>query len=95
MISLQILAPILGVGIGATAAYGATHSDWNRRIHFVKRENLQSEIDELDIEVAAKETCVECQEEISPDEIGAVVRDDGDYRVVCDTTECLDTYDLE
>lgn len=95
MSSLQLLAPLVGAGIGAVAAYGATHRPLNKRIHFVDRGNLESELDDLDIDVAGAETCAVCEREIQPSEIGAVVREDDDYRVICDRPECLDTYDLQ
>lgn len=95
MSSLEILVPLAGAGIGMAAAYGATHKPWSKRIHFVERDSLQSELEDLDVDVAGSETCVECGDEIAPDEIGAVVRVDGEYQVVCDKFECLDTYDVE
>lgn len=95
MNSLLLLAPIAGVGIGTVAAYGATHSDLSKRLHFVQRENLESELDDIGVDLGAAETCVECGDEIDPSEIGAVVRIEGEYKVVCDDPECLDTYDVQ
>lgn len=89
---MLILAPILGVGIGLTAAYGVTHRQ--KRIHFVERDNLQTELENLDIEVSGSEVCVECGDELQPDEVGAIIQEDGEYRAICDQPECLDTYDL-
>jgi hypothetical protein len=93
MSTLLVLASFLGVGIGLAAAYGATHKQ--RRIHFVERDNLQKELDNLEIDVKRSETCVECGEEIDPDEVGAIVQVDGEYQVVCNKLKCLDSYDLQ
>lgn len=92
MNTLLILAPLVGVGIGLASAYQVTRGQ--KRIHFVEEKNLQSEIDDLDIEVAGSETCGECGDEIEPSEIGAVVRDGEEYVIICDDSKCLDTYDL-
>lgn len=93
MSSLQILAPLAGVGIGMAAAYGVKRR--NRRIHFVEQENLQNELDHFDIDVGPAETCVECGDELEPDDVGAVVRVEGEYKLVCQKPTCLDTYDIE
>lgn len=94
MISPVMLAlPVVAVGIGTAAAYSATHG--TKRIHFVERESLNSEIDNLDIEVGHSDTCVVCGDEVDPENVGAIVREDGEYRVVCTKSTCLDTYDIE
>jgi hypothetical protein len=93
MSSFLILAPFFGAGIGLAAAYGITQKD--RRIHFVERDNLNEEVEDLDIEIKSSETCVECGDEVNPENVGALVRDNGEYRVVCDKAKCLDTYDIE
>lgn len=92
MNSLLILAPLVGVGIGLATAYGMTHR--NRRIHFVERDNLQGEMDNLGIQAERSEACLECTDSLEPEEVGAVVREEGEYRVVCNKPTCLDTYDL-
>jgi predicted ABC-type ATPase len=93
MNTLLILAPLLGVGIGSVAAYSYTRE--NRRIHFVDRDNLNAELNELDIEIGSVETCAVCGDEINPDNVGSIVKIDGDYRVICQKPTCLDTYDVE
>lgn len=93
MISLLVLAPLIGIGIGLVAAVGVTRR--NRRIHFVERDNLESELDDLDVSIGGAETCVECGDELDPKDVGAIVRKDGEYRVVCNKPACLDTYDVE
>lgn len=96
MSSLQVLAPFVAAGIGTAAAYGATHrEELTKRIHFVQEDNLSSELEDLDIEIDATETCVECGDEIPKDDIGAFVRVDGGYKAVCDKPKCLDTYDID
>lgn len=95
MNTLAVLIPafgVLGVGIGTAAAYRV--SQGNRRIHFVEEDNLETELAHFDIDVEGAEECVECGDEINPEEIGAIVLEDGEYRVVCDDPVCLDTYDL-
>lgn len=94
MNSTLILAPVLGAGIGLAAAYAATHKPFRKRIHFVKRENLQSELENLDINVEEGERCVDCGERIKPEEIGAVVREGNEYKIVGNKPECLDTYEI-
>ncbi|MFP9192993.1 hypothetical protein ACLI4Q_15235 [Natrialbaceae archaeon A-CW1-1] len=94
MNSLLALLPFIGAGVGMAAAYGVTHRPFNKRIHFVKRENLQSQLDDLDIEVEGSETCLECGRQIQQNNIGAIVQHEGDYKAVCDKTICLDTYDI-
>lgn len=74
-------------------AYGVTHK--NRRIHFVERSNLKTELNKFDITVGPAETCVECGDELDPEDVGAVVREDGEYSVICNKQKCLDTYDIE
>lgn len=74
-------------------AYGVTHR--NRRIHFVERDNLKTELDNLNITLKHAEMCVECGEELEPADVGAVVREDGVYKAVCNKPKCLDTYDIE
>lgn len=93
MNSLLILAPVFGAGIGLTMAYGVTHR--NRRIHFVERDNLNRELENLDINVGHAETCIECGDDLDPEDVGAVVRESDEYRVVCNKPTCLDTYDIE
>lgn len=93
MNSLLILAPLLGVGIGAAAAFGV--SGRNKRIHFVERGNLDSELDDLEIEVENTEVCVECGDEVDPESVGAIVREGDEYRAICNKETCLDTYDIE
>lgn len=95
MSSMQILAPIVGAGIGIAAAYGATHKPWKKRVHFVERDNLESELEELDIEISGVETCELCGDEIPVEDIGAIVLDEGEYKIICDKPKCLDTYDVE
>lgn len=93
MNSLLVLAPMIGVGIGLLAAVGVTRR--NRRIHFVERDNIESELDDLDVSIGGGETCVECGDELDPGDVGAIVKEEGRYRAVCNKPECLDTYDLE
>lgn len=93
MNSLLILAPFIGFGIGSVAAYSYTRKD--RRIHFVDRDNLKTELAELDIEVGSSETCVVCGDEVEPEDVGSIVKTDGEYKVVCQKSTCLDTYDVE
>ena len=95
MNSLVFLAPLFGAGMGMAAAYGTTHSPMNKRIHFVERDNLESELEEFDVDFEETEVCGECGSRISPDEIGTIVKTDGDYKVICDDPECLDTYDVQ
>jgi len=85
--------PIIAIGVGAAAGYSATHQ--NKRIHFVERENLTSELDDLDIELGQSDRCAVCGEEVNPDNVGAIVREEGEYVIVCDKPTCLDTYDVE
>jgi len=93
METLLILVPLLGAGIGSAAAFGATRR--KRRIHFVEQNELEQELTDLDIEVSHQETCMMCGDDIEPDQIGAVVRDGDEYKVVCDKPRCVDTYDLK
>lgn len=93
MNSFLALVPLVGVGVGLATAYGVTHRD--RRIHFVERKNLETELTNLSIDVNRAETCIECGDEIDPEDIGAIVRENGGYRTVCEKQKCLDTYDLE
>lgn len=95
MISLLTLLPVIGAGIGMAAAYGVTHSPLNKRIHFVKRGNLQSELDDLDLGVEGSEICCECGDAISQTDIGAIVQEEDGYKIVCSKIVCLDTYDIE
>lgn len=95
MSSALVLVPFIGVGIGIAAAYGVTHKDRHRRIHFVERENLEEELDSLDITLGGEETCPVCGEEVSPGEVGALVRDNGHYKVIHDRPSCLDSFDLD
>ena len=95
MIPIEILVPIIGAGFGMAAAYGATHKPLSKRIHFVSRDNLKSELEDLEINIESGETCVECDDEIGTDEIGAVVREKGEYKIVCNNPKCLDTYDVD
>jgi len=90
-----IAGSLLGAAIGTAAAYGATQKEWHKRVHFVQRNNLESEIEDLDIEIKEGETCTECGASIEPEEIGLVYREDGEYKTVCNREECLDTYDLD
>jgi len=92
MESLMLLAPLIGLGVGTAAGYGVSRR--NRRIHFVEGKDLPGELDEFDIDIDEVETCAVCGEEVNPENIGALVRENGDYRVVCDDPVCLDTYDL-
>lgn len=94
MSSWLVLAPLAAAGIGMAAAYGVTHKDWETHLHFVQRSNLEEELEDLEIELEALEVCVECGDTISPEEIGTVFLDEGEYKVVCDKRECLDTYDM-
>jgi hypothetical protein len=87
-----LLVPLIGAGIGTAAACGATHR--NRRIHFVKRENLDQELESLDVDVSNTSACTMCGDEVSPEDVGAVVKDNGDFKIVCDKRSCLDTYDI-
>lgn len=93
MNTFLILAPMVGAGIGLAAAIGVANRE--RRIHFVKREQLNEELDDLDIDIGPAETCVECGDELEPEDVGAIVRVDGEYRVLCSKPSCLDTYDVE
>lgn len=93
MTSPLVLAPFIGAGIGMAAAYGVTKA--NRRVHFVERDNLNQELDNLDIQVSPGETCVVCGDELDPDDVGAIVRDEGQYKTVCNKPTCLDTYDID
>lgn len=88
-----LLVPLIGVGIGTAAAYGATHR--NKRIHFVQRDNLNQELESLDIDVSKTTTCAVCGDEINPEDVGAMVRDNGDFKMVCNKTSCLNTYDIK
>lgn len=84
MNTLAVLVPVfgvLGVGIGMAAAYGVSRA--NRRIHFVEETNLDTELANLDIDVTGSETCIECGDSIDPDEVGAIVLEDGEYKIVC------------
>jgi len=65
-----------------------------RRLHFVERDDLDNELDELGIEVTHDEVCMECGREIESGEVGALVKIDGNYRPICNDSVCLDTYDL-
>lgn len=76
------------------AAYGVSRRS-NKRIHFVESDNLNDELDELEIEVNESERCAECGREVDPGNVGAIIRQDDEYRVVCEKEKCLDTYDLE
>ena len=92
----MITGSLLGAAIGTAAAYGATQKEeLRKRLHFVENDELQSELKKLDIDIDERETCVECGDRIAPHEIGLVFRENGDYHIVCDDPECLDTYDLE
>lgn len=93
MNSLLVLAPLAGAGIGLAAAHGVARTD--KRIHFVERNNLNEELDDLDIDVGHPERCVECGDEIDPNDVGAIIRENGEYRVICNKSMCLDTYDIE
>lgn len=93
MNSLLVLGPIIGAGIGMAAGYGVTHQ--SKRIHFVESEDLDKEMESLDIEVNETETCLVCGDELDSNHVGALVRENGEYRVVCDKTSCMDTYDVE
>lgn len=79
---------IAGVS-GIAAAYGAAKKPWKKRLHLVERENLKSELEDLDVD--AVEECSVCGDEIQPEEIGVVVREEDGYRIVCDDSECLDS----
>lgn len=92
MNTFLILAPVVGAGIGLAAAFGVANR--KERIHFVKRDNLNAELDDLDIDVGPAETCIVCGDELDPEDVGAIVREDGEYRVVCAKASCLDTYDV-
>lgn len=93
MQSLLLLGPLIAAGIGGAAAYGVTHKD--KRIHFVEEDNLSEELDKFDISVSQAETCPICNDEVDSENVGAVIRVDDEYRVICDKSTCLDTYDLE
>lgn len=94
MISPAVLAlPIVAVGIGTALAYRTTHK--NKRIHFVERESLDSELKSFDIEVGQTDSCIVCDDEVNPENIGALVQEGDEYRVVCDKPKCLDTYDIQ
>lgn len=92
MSSALVLAPVLGVGIGIAAAYGVTHRPSNRRIHFVERDNLEEELASLDVSVEDEETCMVCGEAVTAEEVGALVREGGRYRMIHDRPSCLDSY---
>lgn len=89
-----IAGSILGIAVGTAAAYGKKNQEWTKRIHFVERDKLESELDELDIDVDEGETCAECGRSIDPKDIGLVFQHEDQYKVVCDRAECLDTYDI-
>lgn len=93
MNSFLILAPLVGAGIGLAAAVGVANKQG--RIHFVKRDQLNEELDDLDIHVGPAETCVECGDELGPEDVGAIVQVNGEYQVLCSKPSCLDTYDVE
>lgn len=93
MTSPLVLAPFIGAGIGMAAAYGVTRA--SSRIHFVERNNLTEELDNLDIQVGSAETCVVCGDELVPEDVGAIVQEGGDYKAVCNKPTCLDTYDID
>jgi len=95
MNSLLVLAPMFGAGIGMAAGYGVTHRNRDRRIHFVDRGDMESELSDLDISVKSAETCVECGDDVGPGDVGAFVKEDGGYRAVCNNPACLDSYDLK
>lgn len=88
-----VLASVGAAGIGLTAAYA--NSKNSRRIHFVENSELSDELDNLDIDVGASEKCLVCGAELDSDNVGAVVRQEGEYKAVCDRRKCLDTYDLK
>lgn len=90
----MILAPLVAVGIGMAGAYTTTHRNRNEHIHFVKRDNLQTELLNLEIEIDEVETCIECSDEIKPEDIGAVIRLNGEYGVICSDRACLDIHDI-
>lgn len=75
------------------AAYGKQHRQ--RRLHFVERDNLDAEIDDLDIEVSEDEVCAECGRETEQGEVGALIKENGRYKPICNNPVCLDTYDLD
>jgi|AntDeeMetagen285_2_1112576.scaffolds.fasta_scaffold18479_1 hypothetical protein len=88
-----LLVPLLGLGVGMATAYGVQNRQ--RRLHFVERDDLDEEIDELGVEVTHDEVCMECGEEIKQGEVGALVKENGHYRPICTNSVCLDTYDLD
>ncbi|MDZ7730934.1 MAG: hypothetical protein U5K37_08535 [Natrialbaceae archaeon] len=94
MYTILIAASIAGVAIGIAGAYAQANPSLTRRLHFVERENLDSELDRFDIDVDASESCMECGDEIDPSEIAAVVNIEGEYRFVGKHPDCLDTYDV-
>ena len=93
MITMLILASIGAVGVGLTAAYSVSRE--NRRIHFVEKNDISEELDDLEIEVSAGEECLVCGGELDAEDVGAVVKRGTEYRAVCSKRKCLDTYDLE
>lgn len=87
-----VLASIGAAGIGLTAAYAQSRN--KRRIHFVENNELGDELDNLEIEVDAPEECLVCGDNLDPEDVGAVVRKDDEYKAVCEKQSCLDTYDI-
>lgn len=95
MTSLLILAPLIAAGMGLTVAAGLSFANRDRRIHFVSKGHLEEELDKFDVEVEDTEHCEVCGDEIESNDVGAVIKDNGDYIFVCKKPTCLDTYDLE
>lgn len=94
MTLLLISATVGAVGIGLATALTVSNKN-ERRIHFVEDNDFSDELDDLDIEVSGSEECMVCGDELESEDVGAVVRKEGEYRAVCGKRTCLDTYDLE
>lgn len=92
MEAILLLGPVLAAGVGGAAAYGVTHRQ--KRIHFVEEDNLSKELEEFDVSIGQAETCGVCGDEVDSENVGALVRDGDEYRIICDKPKCLDTYDL-
>ena len=82
------------MGVGLAAAHQKkTKSQHNEKhIHFVEKENLQEELDNLGIEPTATEACNVCGDELQPHEIEEVVATEDGYRAICDEDSCLTEY---
>lgn len=92
MFNLIVLTIVIGIGLGSTTAYGISRSRRKKRIHFCKAENLEKELDRFDIELAQKDRCTVCGEEINPEDMGSIIENNGEYFAICNEQTCLDNY---